>query len=85
MRRQFTDAGVHWEARRQAPVKVVTSPKGVYPGRPHEPGISFRSDAGDHRFLKMAYPDDLPSQDEFENMGEAELVDLLARASLQGF
>ncbi len=84
MRRQFTDAGVRWEARRQAPVKVVTSPKGVYPGRAHEPGISFRSDAGDHRFLKMAYPDDLPSQDEFENMSEAELVDLLADARSQG-
>ena len=67
--RKFTDAGVHWEARRQGD-----------PGNLDELGISFTSDAG-HRFLKMTYPE-LPSQTEFEDMSDAQLVDLLARASL---
>ena len=82
--RQFTDADVRWEARRQAPVKAGTSSQGFYPGKPREPGISFTSDAGDHRFLKMTYPNELPSQKEFENMSEAQLVDLLALVSSQG-
>ena len=82
--RQFTDADVHWEARLQSPVRGYSSKEGFNPSTPREPGISFTSDAGDRRFLKMDYLNELPSQKDFENMSEAQLVDLLARAGAHG-
>ena len=79
--REFYFKGVRWRARRQLAVLAGTLPKGVQPPPLPEAGIWFISETGEHRFLRMSFPDPLLSQKEFAELIDDELVQLAERAA----
>lgn len=79
--RQFDHDGILWRARRQPAVWAGTLSKGVSPPPAPEAGIWFTSEAGERRFLKMSYPNELPSQQEFADLDDDELIVFFKRAA----
>ena len=68
-----------WQVWRQPSVAAAT---GHIP-TPPPAGLVFTSDVGERRFLPMAYPFELPSNEEFLKLSEDELRGLLAKARRQ--